>query len=468
MNSQELDLGQDYAKFVAVRKELSTTDKNRYLIEGPSDENLIFVNDTGRAPVVRGLKGDLIFDEGRANVCFANVVNNDLFTRLQIKLQVRASGARDIAISQEPCDLSRIDRYDIIIVDREELLNGDHDIAQALLDAVEKNELSKITSFSHQQVDATRDAERLISQKFADDIEQSRIPGYGIVYISNHSSEICRAADGNDAVNNALIAQASDRLEVELKETPRVDQRAWSIENAFIAVKRGQCGSIYGDAEGLKSLMSSLRRDKIDYQVLPIWFSRETWENEFKELGERAARNARQIKEIEAAKTNAARITAIKLKESGEERLQREKKLRVEFGASAHAMENLIADEIKAFVEYPRVHYVGIQQKYREFAAWYKSMLDDQWELVDARSALDDYGISIWKNRVLETGFVNSTIKMKNRARGEYQESCFVFGFVLDSEFEVARDAMGVACKDSNVIARYKQSKEFSSRWNAN
>jgi len=34
-------------------------------------------------------------------------------------------------------------------------------------------------------------------------------------------------------------------------------------------------------------------------------------------------------------------------------------------------------------------------------------------------------------------------IKMKNRTRGEYKDSCFIFGFVLDSEFEVARDPVG-------------------------
>jgi tetratricopeptide (TPR) repeat protein len=463
-----LDLGQNYATFVAARMELKTIDTNRYLIEGPSDENLILANDTGRAPVVRGLKGDLIFDEGKADVCFANVVNNDLFTQLQIKLQVRASGAREIAISQDPCDLNRFDQYDVIVVDREELLNGDHHIAQALLDSIERNELSKIASFSHQQVEATRDAEKLISQKVADEIEQSQIDGFGIVYTSNHSPEICRAIEGNDDVNNALIAQAADRLEVELKETPRGNPRAWSIENAFIAVKRGQCGSIYGNAETLKSLMLSLKRDKIDYQVLPVWFSREAWESEAKDQRERAARVARNLKEIEEAKANAVRIAAIKNRESGEERRQREKKLREEYGASARAMENIIADEIKAFVEYPRTDYVGIQQKYREFALWYKKMLNDQWELVDVRSELDDYGVSIWKNRVLETGFINSKIRMKNRMRGENQESCFEFGFVLDREFEVARDAVGVACEDRNVIARYKKSKDFSSRWNAN
>ncbi|MGB6395378.1 MAG: hypothetical protein WBF73_06815 [Bradyrhizobium sp.] len=106
----------------------------------------------------------------------------------------------------------------------------------------------------------------------------------------------------------------------------------------------------------------------------------------------------------------------------------------------------------------------GLSSTEEELLAW----VADRWELVDVRSKLHDYGISIWKNRLLETGFVNSIIKMNNRTRGEYKDSCFIFGFVLDSEFEVARDPVGVDCKDSNGIARYKKSKEFSSRWIAN
>jgi hypothetical protein len=447
---------------------LSTSDKNRYLIEGPSDEILIFVNDTGRAPVVRGLKGDLIFDDGRAKVCFANVVNTDLFTRLQIKLQVRGSGARDVVILQDPCDLKRLDGYDIIVVDRGDLLNGDHDNTQVLLDAIEKNELSKVGSLSHQQIEATQDAEKLVSQKLADEIDQSRSSGYGIVYIGNHSSEICRAVAGNDEVDNSLITQVLDRLEVEFKESPRVARRSFSIEDAFIAVKRGQCGSVFGDADALKSLLLSLKRDKIEYRVLPVWFSKETWEIEAKELADRAARNAKRIKEIDEAKASALRMDTIKKRESGQERQERENKLRAEYGASARAIENIIGGEIREFVENPLANYVGIQQKYREFADWYRTLLDAQWELVDVRSELDDYGVSIWKDRALETGFVKTIIKMKNRIRGEYKDSCFIFGFVLDGEFEVARDAVGLSCDYGNVIARYKKSKEFSSRWIAN
>lgn len=56
---------------VQSRKSLpATTDRNRLLVGDPLDETLILVNESGRAGVVRNIRGDLVFDRGQASLCF--------------------------------------------------------------------------------------------------------------------------------------------------------------------------------------------------------------------------------------------------------------------------------------------------------------------------------------------------------------------------------------------------------------
>jgi tetratricopeptide (TPR) repeat protein len=453
-----LDLGEEYAKFLAKRIKLVTTAKNRYLIEGPANEILVFANETGRAPVVRGLKGNLIFEDGRANLCFAHAPNSDPFELLQIKLQVLANNAQSVVIEKGPCNLRLLNQYDIVVVDRDDLLSGQKEIAQALLHAIEDDELSPIAVVSHTQVEATRDAERIIAQTLATGIDDSTINGFGIIYIENDASGICKAINDEQKAHSALILNSQDRLEVEVGTAPHIFEERFSEEGAFISAKRGKCRAIYGAAESLKLLTQSLSRDKIGYRVLPIWFSQEQVDSAAKTIQEEIAKKAMHAKELADKAAEDRRIAELRLRESGEARRLREQELRREYGALARAMEGVLGSEIKLFVE----NQGAVVRKYPAVAEWYKRMLADEWEPIEARSELDDYGMSGWKGRVLETGFIKTSIRMKNRTRGVYHESCFYFGF------DVARYPIGVTCDEREKIDRYKDAGEFTSKWIAN
>lgn len=55
---------------------------------------------------------------------------------------------------------------------------------------------------------------------------------------------------------------------------------------------------------------------------------------------------------------------------------------------------------------------------------------------------------------------------MRNRIKGEYQDVCYVTGYVNDAEFGVTRDHFGETCDDVGPkLARFKQVERFSSRW---
>jgi hypothetical protein len=70
----------------------------------------------------------------------------------------------------------------------------------------------------------------------------------------------------------------------------------------------------------------------------------------------------------------------------------------------------------------------------------------------------------IRKSRILEAGFVDVRMRMRNRELGEYENTCYVLGYVLDNEFDIARDPIAVSCMDK-AITQYKIEHRFSSKW---
>ena len=57
-------------------------------------------------------------------------------------------------------------------------------------------------------------------------------------------------------------------------------------------------------------------------------------------------------------------------------------------------------------------------------------------------------------------------MKLRNRVLGEYQTFCITTGFVLDTEFQMDRDPLGVECDSADEAMRtYKLGARFASRW---
>jgi hypothetical protein len=148
--------------------------------------------------------------------------------------------------------------------------------------------------------------------------------------------------------------------------------------------------------------------------------------------------------------------------EQGRQELQEQ--FRKQYGSAAHKFENDIYYSVKEYVESPKAKHMGVSQYFPTLTTWYENALRDGWEIVRIDSAIEDYGLVEWKSRVLEAGFVNIRIKMRNRDLGEYQDNCYVLAYILDKEFDIARDPIVAAC-NTDSVPRYKIANRFSSRW---
>jgi hypothetical protein len=445
----------------------TTTDRNRSLVEGALDETLILVNESGRAGVVRNLRGDLVFDRGRASLCFPHENNFDVFALSEIKLKVREKGARTVDVSSAPCVTANMENYDVIAVNRGLFGTLAPGTATALLNAVDRGELSIVSAVSDSGLQIKRNAESIKSLQLENDILKRTVEGYGLVSIGNGSSVICQTAGDRVRAHEGLVTRSFDRLQVELKSSPSVIST--SIESAFVSAKRGQCGAIYGPSKDLKDLITSLQRDKLTYHVLPIWFLPTDVEAEQNAIAATVASDLREQQRLEQKRKDDGALSDIERKQTEAEKTQRQERLRKENGVPARGLEEAMYAEVKAFAS--RAEYedkTRVRQEWPALATWYRQGIKEQWELENVTSELRDYGVAEWKNRVLEVGFVAITFKMKHRVLGEHRQTCFILGRVADREFEVDRDPIAVPCEENSAINRYKTAHSFSSKWFAN
>ncbi|WP_192246807.1 hypothetical protein [Mesorhizobium silamurunense] len=79
-------------------------------------------------------------------------------------------------------------------------------------------------------------------------------------------------------------------------------------------------------------------------------------------------------------------------------------------------------------------------------------------------SEVQDYGSVNWKGRSLDGIVVKTTVKVASAERGEYKDECFLFGAVVDYEFQMMRDPYESKC-DADTSAQWAIGHELKSLW---
>ena len=102
---------------------------------------------------------------------------------------------------------------------------------------------------------------------------------------------------------------------------------------------------------------------------------------------------------------------------------------------------------------------------YPTYAAWLAEMKADHWEIMSTDSDVQDYGTSDFKGRPLDTAFARVKIRLKNAILGEYKDACFVFGRIVDPEFNMTREPFVAGCDDEGAIKLWQTGHDFHSRW---
>ena len=134
----ERPLSSPTSKSQTLKERLGLSDDTKVLIEGQSDDILLFYNISSTAPHVwRNVRGDIVFQDDTAALCIAEP-KPDLERERIIEHLLRDNGVKTVTSMARPCDLARAATdADIIAVQRGELLKQRDDFIVAFAKNIE-------------------------------------------------------------------------------------------------------------------------------------------------------------------------------------------------------------------------------------------------------------------------------------------------------------------------------------------
>ena len=96
---------------------------------------------------------------------------------------------------------------------------------------------------------------------------------------------------------------------------------------------------------------------------------------------------------------------------------------------------------------------------------WYADKRMKGWDFESTVSVPEDYGIASWSGREVEAITAQTRILLKNRTLGEYSDTCWNVGYLIDSEFSMHREPFTAPCEDANALANWQARSSFETRW---
>jgi hypothetical protein len=439
----------------------ATTPKNSFVIEGALDDVLVLYNDTGKAPsIVKNLRGDLVFESNKTSACQAGGGLTDLWESRALNARLE-KWQQALALPLTRCNMKSLTAYDLVIFSRGDLLKEKASDLIALLSAVDAGVLAPMISVSGEDVKAMMQGEAVLATEIEDGVAKGLKEGFGVVALSTGSSVVCEVVGDDRDAHRALLEPYRRRLGEELRMTPTFV--VTSADGAFVSAKRGQCGAIYANASDLKKLIEALRRDQIAFRYLPIWFGPDQVAGAREALSGQKRREQEKEADARRQKEDEERLRRQREGDEAAARGEKQAELQKQYGAMARAFEGQLATDMKDLLEHGSPQ---VAAKYPPVSTWLAAQLRDHWELMTFETTLMDYGVAEFNGRSLEAGFARTTIKMRNRLLGKYQEGCFVTAFVDDKEFAMAREPFSAPCETaSGVMTAYRQGERFASRW---
>ena len=239
--------------------------------------------------------------------------------------------------------------------------------------------MTLLDTVSDQAIQIARNGDSIKSLQLENDLFGKAPDGYGLVVVASGTSVVCQTVAASQKAHQSLLSRSDDRLQLELGSPPSV--LSTSIDSAFMAAKRGQCGAIYGAAKDLKDLIASLRRDKKNYHVLPVWYSAADVEAEQKKVADHAASELRAQQAIDQKKRDDLVRAELVKKRTDSESKQREAQLQQENGVVARGMADSVLSRVKAFTS-ASGDEGHVAQEWSGLAHWFRGWQSEGWGLI--------------------------------------------------------------------------------------
>lgn len=451
------DVGQPDAKTTLAS--IPRTPKNRFLMEGDLNDVIILYSAGAAAPhIAKNLRGDFVFGADSANSCLFGKNPDDI--ALIVKTALAPYQLRTLIGLNQGCDSRRFDGYDIVAMQRGAFLKADTIDVLSLIKSVEDDNLKQMIVLSAPDLRAAKEAVRATIEQISTDVANGTRPGFGLVLLQTKSANLCFVANDKVEAHSKLLLDDESKISFDMQVNPTISKT--TTDEAFIGVQKRLCGAIYASAADLKTLTEAFGRNSLPYTFSSLWFT------------------PIEIDEADAAATERNRTTTQQATERAQKaadesrlRSQRAQDLNATQSAQQVALRDKYADPAKAAVAsitedvttWTREQRGPVAASYPAYAAWLAEKLSDHWEVMTINSDLQDFGTSTFKGRELDTPFARIKLRLRNQMLGEYQDACFVFGQITDTEFAATREHMFTPCDNEAALKVWQTGHQFQSEW---
>ena len=183
-----------------LEKRFGIGEKSKFVVEGPLDEIVLLYNISSSAPNVwRNVRGDIVFQNDAASLCFAQEKSEITLVRY-IEHKLIDEGAKKLTSQAIACDLTHAAAtIDVIAFQRGELLKRREDYILALVKMIEGDVFRKyqiITDYG-----TVAEARQTFSLQLERDIENNQRKGFGTIEVNELSVACVIAPQANERVD---------------------------------------------------------------------------------------------------------------------------------------------------------------------------------------------------------------------------------------------------------------------------
>jgi hypothetical protein len=442
---------------------IAITDDNRPLLEGDLRDVLLLGNFTAAAPnLVVNLLGGTIFEDGEARYCWYGGQPN--LAELEERA-VEALGNLGVEQSEAApsCETTSSDAIDVVFLERGKLLASSALEAQPLIAAFERKQMRTIAEVSWAAIGAQAERHAEISKAIVHDLDAGIRDGFGFVRLPGEYGVCLAVSELEHPMHELVLKQQSsgsiqDALGIGVIRTD-------GIERSFTALQRKECSVAYADAKDLKLLIEGLRNIGQTFDVFPVWITSEMLRLAALEVVDKEKQLQKRLADA-AQETEANRKLAdAQIAEDNVRRNEAQRQLRIRYQQEANAAIGTLSDTGHQYLTNISSDS-DFAMLFPSVAKWKADHLGEGWSIDDVDTQLNDYGTALWKGRRLEAVFANMRIISANSVLGEYTESCYTAGYLIDGEFGVLRDPVVAPCDEAeSVLTAWKRGRDYESRW---
>ena len=463
-----------------------------FIKNAQSSDFISLVNISTTAPhALRNLEGNIYFENNQISQCFyqSAAINNDLRHYLVGKVNepdsnghVPTNGSYSYNNSSNPeCDQNNLlDNYDLIFFEKDSLLRESKSYVSKLVSAIASDQFKLFKTVTKKEYEQDFTQRAMFAEQIENDIfDESRV-GFGSLIINNTNEVLCTDVEETLAHTSIMSSLSNEFIRMGFGKT--VTKTTYnSTEDTFKNVQRGKCGFIYAGEASLKNLLTGFTSTNTEYSFLPIWYSDKQILNE-QEIEENKLNNylTNQQKKKEKLESEA-KLNQELLKAEGILQAQEQEALRKRSSNIVEAHIKTMKKETKLLFNSDTYKDTWVYESYPDLGKFMDKKFKEGWEVSESKVSINDFGLSEYKGRKIETFMTDINFKLMNRDLGDYLRLCFSIAIINDSEFDRWREPEYASCwseeldkdlseddlkaKYKNSFNSYKRGLNFESLW---